>query len=97
MVNLTSLGYGDIVPTATGLRYLGPLETLIGLGLLTASISWILILYRVLSDSRTLSDEIALLSETEREAGVRQTRCPAEGRRPYRGSAKCPSAWKAAV
>jgi Ion channel len=71
MVNLTSLGYGDIVPTATGLRYLGPLETLIGLGLLTASISWILILYRVLSDSRTLSDEIALLSETEREAGVR--------------------------
>src|SRR5829696_1046174 len=71
MVNLTSLGYGDIVPAATGLRYLGPLETLIGLGLLTASISWILILYRVLSDSRTLSDEIALLSETEREADVR--------------------------
>jgi hypothetical protein len=71
MVNLTSLGYGDIVPAATGLRYLGPLETLIGLGLLTASISWILILYRVLSDSRTLSDEIALLSETERDAGVR--------------------------
>ena len=27
MVNLTSLGYGDIVTTATGLRYLGPLES----------------------------------------------------------------------
>src|SRR5512133_2142913 len=51
MVNLTSLGYGDIVPAATGLRYLSPLETLIGLGLLTASISWILIIDRVLADS----------------------------------------------
>jgi hypothetical protein len=78
MVNLTSLGYGDIVPAATGLRYLGPLETLIGLGLLTASISWILILYRVLSDSRTLSDEIALLGETEREAGVRMNQMAPE-------------------
>ena len=58
------------MPAATGLRYLGPLETLIGLGLVTASISWILIIYRVLADSRTLSDEIALLTETQREAGV---------------------------
>jgi hypothetical protein len=66
MVNLTSLGYGDIVPTSDLLRLLGPLETLIGLGLLTASISWILLLYRVLSDYRSLSHEIALLLEAER-------------------------------
>jgi hypothetical protein len=66
MVNLTSLGYGDIVPTSDLLRMLGPLETLIGLGLLTASISWILLLYRVLSDYRSLSHEIALLLEAER-------------------------------
>lgn len=66
MVNLTSLGYGDIVPTSDLLRLLGPLETLIGLGLLTASISWILLLYRVLSDYRSLSHEIALLMEAER-------------------------------
>jgi hypothetical protein len=66
MVNLTSLGYGDIVPTSDLLRVLGPLETLIGLGLLTASISWILLLYRVLSDYRSLSHEIALLLEAER-------------------------------
>jgi hypothetical protein len=66
MVNLTSLGYGDIVPTSDLLRLLGPMETLIGLGLLTASISWILLLYRVLSDYRSLSHEIALLLEAER-------------------------------
>ncbi len=65
MVDLTSLGYGDIVPTTDLLRLLGPLETVIGLGLLTASISWLLLLYRVLSDYRSLSHEIALLIETE--------------------------------
>ena len=70
LVNLTSLGYGDIVPTLELLRLLGPLETLIGLGLLTAGISWILFLYRVLSDYRSLSHEIQLLSEAEDEAGV---------------------------
>jgi Ion channel len=68
MVDLTSLGYGDIVPTTDLLRLLGPLETLIGLGLLTASISWILLLYRVLSDYRSLSHEIALLLDTERSS-----------------------------
>jgi len=66
MVDLTSLGYGDIVPTTDLLRLLGPLETLIGLGLLTASISWLLLLYRVLSDYRSLSHEIALLLDAER-------------------------------
>lgn len=70
LVNLTSLGYGDIVATGDLLRYLGPLETLIGLGLLTASISWILFLYRVLSDYRSLSHEISLLLEAERSSGM---------------------------
>ena len=70
LVNLTSLGYGDIVATGDLLRFLGPLETVIGLGLLTASISWILFLYRVLGDSRSLSHEISLLSDTERTSGV---------------------------
>lgn len=70
MVNLASLGYGDIVATGGLLRFLGPAETLIGLGLLTASISWILLLYRVLSDYRALSHEISLLSEAERASGT---------------------------
>jgi hypothetical protein len=70
MVNLTSLGYGDIVPTGELLRFVGPLETLIGLGLLTAGISWILLLYQVLADYRSLSHEISLLLE-EQDAGVR--------------------------
>jgi Ion channel len=71
MVNLTSLGYGDIVPTGELLRFVGPLETLIGLGLLTAGISWILLLYRVLADYRSLSHEISLLLEEEHATGLR--------------------------
>lgn len=70
LVNLTSLGYGDIVPTAAVLRFLGPLETLIGLGLLTASISWTLLLYRVLSDYRSLSHMISLLLDSRRASGI---------------------------
>jgi Ion channel len=69
MVNLASLGYGDIVPTGDLLRFLGPLETVIGLGLLTASISWILYLYRVLADYRSLSHEISLLGDAEHASG----------------------------
>lgn len=42
LVNLTSLGYGDISPAAPLLRILGPVETTMGLGLLTASISWLI-------------------------------------------------------
>jgi hypothetical protein len=70
LVNLTSLGYGDVVATGDFLRFLGPAEALIGLGLLTASISWILFLYGVLGDYRSLSHEISLLSDTEQTSGI---------------------------
>lgn len=70
MVNLASLGVGDIASTMDGFRILAPLETLIGLGLLTASISWILLLYQVLSDYRSLSHEISLLDEAQKERGT---------------------------
>jgi hypothetical protein len=70
LVSLTSLGYGDVVATGEFVRFLGPLETLIGLGLLTASITWILLLYRVLSDYRSLSHEISLVLEAGHRSGI---------------------------
>lgn len=69
LVNMTSLGYGDIVAESDVLRLLGPLETVAGLGLLTASISWILSIYGVLGDYRSVSHEIALLCDAEEETG----------------------------
>jgi hypothetical protein len=64
MVTLTTLGLGDITPRTEALRLILPLEALVGFGLLTASISWLLLIYPVLSRRRSLAYEIALLRET---------------------------------
>jgi hypothetical protein len=69
LVNLTSLGYGDISPQETGLRLLGPVETLFGLGLLTASISWLISIYSVISRRDALAHEVFLARQAEEELG----------------------------
>ncbi len=69
LVNITSLGYGDISPEAGLLRILGPVETLFGLGLLTASISWLVSIYGALRRREALFHEVALLREAERRLG----------------------------
>lgn len=62
LVTLTTLGYGDIVPTATWLRIVGPLEGVVGFLLLSAGISWVISTYPVLSARRALAYEVSLLS-----------------------------------
>jgi hypothetical protein len=69
LVNLTSLGYGDISPSASLLRILGPVETLFGLGLLTASISWLLSIYGAISRRDSLAHEVALAKQAEESLG----------------------------
>ena len=69
LVSLSTLGFGDITPGADILRLIMPLEALIGFGLLTASISWLLSVYPVLSRRRSLAYEINLLVESERQVG----------------------------
>ena len=64
-VNLTSLGYGDIVPTALGLKLLGPAQAAVGLGILSAAISWVLSVYAVLRSSRSAAREVDLLARSE--------------------------------
>lgn len=70
LVNITSLGYGDISPEAGWLRLLGPIETLFGLGLLTASISWLVSIYGALRRRESLAHEVQLLREAERRLGA---------------------------
>jgi hypothetical protein len=65
LVTLTTLGFGDVTPQADGLRVVLPLEALLGFGLLSASISWLLLIYPVLSRRRSLAYEIWLLREAE--------------------------------
>jgi voltage-gated potassium channel Kch len=69
LVNLTSLGYGDISPEASLLRILGPVETFFGLGLLTASISWLLSIYGAISRRDSLAHEVHLAKEAEDRLG----------------------------
>jgi len=69
LVNLTSLGYGDISPGTPLLQLLGPIETMFGLGLLTASISWLLSIYSAISRRDSLAHEVRLAKETEERLG----------------------------
>ena len=67
VTTLGTLGFGDLTPGATVLRLISPFEAIIGFGLLTASISWLLSIYPVLSRRRSLAYEIHLLVKAERE------------------------------
>lgn len=69
LVNLTSLGYGDISPASSLLRLLGPIETMFGLGLLTASLSWLISIYSSISRRDSLAHEVHLAKEAEERLG----------------------------
>lgn len=71
LVNLTSLGFGDVVPAEGWLRILSPLQALFGLGLLTASVSWILSIYGVLAGLRSTAREISLFCDAAESPGQR--------------------------
>jgi voltage-gated potassium channel Kch len=70
LVTLTTLGYGDITPASEWLRVLVPLEAMVGFGLLTASLSWVISLYPAFSRHRSLAHEISLVREVERKTGI---------------------------
>lgn len=65
LMNLTTLGYGDVTPTDGVLRVLAPLQALIGFGLLTAGVTWVLSIYPALSRRRSLAQEISMLHTAE--------------------------------
>jgi hypothetical protein len=69
LVNITSLGYGDIAPASAAMRVLGPVETLFGLGLLTASISWLISIYNAIGRRDSLSHEVHLAKQAEARLG----------------------------
>jgi hypothetical protein len=52
---MTTLGFGDLLPTAGWLRGLATFQALSGLALVTASVSWIVLRYPALARMRTLA------------------------------------------
>jgi voltage-gated potassium channel Kch len=67
LVTLTTLGFGDVVPASGWLRVVTPFEALVGFGLLSASISWLLLVYPVIARRRSLAYEVRLLRDAEAE------------------------------
>jgi hypothetical protein len=70
LVTMATLGYGDIVPTSEVLRVLAPIEALLGFGLLTAGLTWVISIYPVLTRRRSLAQEILVLHGAESGTGV---------------------------
>jgi hypothetical protein len=68
LTTLTTLGSPDLVPDEDWLRIITPLEALVGFGLLSASISYLLLIYPALARRRSLAYEVFLLQEAERQA-----------------------------
>lgn len=62
LVTLSTLGYGDLVPTTAMLRLIAPLEAITGFILLTAAISWFLQIHPALSRRRALALQLDGLS-----------------------------------
>ncbi len=60
-VTLATLGFGDVVPQATWLRVVMPVEALIGFALITAAVSWVQQVYPALNRRRTLAVRVDLL------------------------------------
>jgi hypothetical protein len=70
MVALTTLGYGEQIPAGGWLRIVVPLEALVGFGLLTASISWVLSIQPALIRMRSLAGDVATLHEAATVPGM---------------------------
>ncbi len=63
-VNLTTLGYGDVVATDPWIRAVSPLEALTGFALLTAGLTWFTQVYAPLSRRRALALQLKGLADT---------------------------------
>ena len=67
---LVTLGQGGITPTVNWTRIWSLVEALLGFSLLTASISWIVLIYPALGRMRTVSRFAANLIRAEESTGI---------------------------
>jgi hypothetical protein len=67
---MTTLGLGDIRPNPTWLKLLSAFHTLIGFSFVTASITWIVLVFPALRRMRTLARKATTLNDAEERTGV---------------------------
>ena len=73
---LSTLGFGDIVPTTPYLRIVVPTQALVGFALLTAAVSWGLQIYPALTRRRSLAVRLAQLRRAPTRDIVRASPSP---------------------
>lgn len=64
LVTISTLGLGDVYPSAPWLRILNPLEALFGFALLTVAVSWLLQVFPALARRRVLALQLSQLRST---------------------------------
>jgi hypothetical protein len=68
--SITTLAYGDVRPGPPWLRVVAALEAMVGLMVVSAAVSWTVLLYPALSRMRVLARRTILLAETADRIGV---------------------------
>jgi hypothetical protein len=79
LASLTTLGSGEVAPQGAWIRIVAASESLIGMLLITASISWIVLIYPALGRMRTLSRRASTLVWAQERTGVDLLAGSAEG------------------
>jgi hypothetical protein len=67
---LATVGSTEFTPHGTWIRIVASLESLIGISLLTASITWIVLIYPALGRMRTLARRASTLLRAQEQTGV---------------------------
>lgn len=70
LASLTTVGTPDLSPKPDWLRLTVAVESLLGFSLVTASISWIVLIYPALGRMRSLARRAAILMEAQKQTGV---------------------------
>jgi hypothetical protein len=78
LASVTTLGSSDVTPQTTGLRVAVTLESLIGLVIVTAWITWVLSVYPVLAERRSFTREVIHLREVYPDPAAAVRDAPAE-------------------
>jgi hypothetical protein len=76
---MTTLGLGELTPNPAWLRMLVSFHALVGFALVTASVSWIVLLYPALARMRSLARRASLLAEAQERTGVSIVSASADG------------------
>jgi hypothetical protein len=70
LASLTTVGTPDLTPKPDAIRMAVAVESLVGFSLVTASISWIVLIYPALGRMRSLARRSAILIKAQEKTGV---------------------------